>query len=113
MKIVPYKKRLYYKAGDRAPAISLQVLKESDGVALDITGASVLFVMAIPNEDDKVSAAATITDAVAGTVQYAWGATDLDTAGVYRGEFRLTLSGGLQATFPPNGYFEIIVLEAA
>lgn len=113
MKSAPYKKRLYYKISDRAPAVSIQVLKESDGTPLDLTGASALFVMAVPNEVDKVNAAATITDAANGTVQYTWGASDLDAAGVYRGEFRISLSGGLQATFPPNGYFEIIVLEAA
>lgn len=42
------------------------------------------------------------------TLQYNWGASDTDTAGLYRGEFEIDIAGK-PLTIPTPGYISILV----
>lgn len=87
--------------GDRAPALTLQAL-DLAGDPLDLTGATspVFLMRLIGSSTNKVNrAAATIVDAATGVVSYSFAAADVDTAGTYRAEFEVSLSG-LPLTIP-------------
>lgn len=77
--------------------------------AVDITGASILFIMV--TDDDaktvKVNSAATITDATNGEFEYTWAVGDTDTAGNFLGEFEITFSGGEKITLPADDTLQI------
>lgn len=85
---------------------------KSNGVAQDLSGATVKFSMEHENGKLKINeAACTIVDAPTGQVKYQWSGSDTDTPGTYRGEFHVTgLAGGL-AIFPSEGYIEVLVGE--
>lgn len=101
----------FIKSGDTSPALAA-TLTDSDGNAIDITGASVDFHMSPRGGDGtKVDAQATITDASNGKVEYRWSQSDTDTPGTYRGEFEVTYSGGDVETFPNDEYITISVTE--
>jgi len=79
---------------------------------LDLTGANATFVMKEHGSTTtKVNSSATIVDAVNGKIEYRWNSGDTDEAGVFRGVFKVTLSNGKVASFPVNGYFEIVILD--
>lgn len=97
------------KKGDRLPKLRA-TLTDSDGAALNLSGASVVFRMRLRFSATalKVNAAATIIDAAAGVVEYSWGATDTDTEGAFDGEFAVTL-GGLLETVPGSGSVLVVI----
>lgn len=96
------------KRNDRLPKIRM-TLTDSNGAALNLTGAAVLFRMkARGGTSTKISAAGTIVDAAGGIVEYPWAAGDTDTAGIYDAEWRLTYADGVQ-TVPTSGYVAIVV----
>jgi hypothetical protein len=100
--------RIYVKAGDAGSTLE-QTLKR-DGSAVDLTGASVRFIMSeSPTSTPKVDAAATIVDASAGKVRYTWQASDLDAPGRYIAEWQVTFAGGAIETYPIGGYLSIQV----
>ncbi len=86
-------------------------LKDVAGVAVNLTGATVVFSMWLKRSRTlKVDeASATIVVAASGTVEYQWVAADTDTAGDYEGEFEVTFSGGLIETFPNDRNIQIAV----
>lgn len=91
----------YYKIGNRLPVIRQQLLN-GDGTPANITGATgILFKLHPENEAApyKVNAAATIIDAPTGVVEYAPGANDMDTLGLYYLEWDVQF-GSLTETFP-------------
>ena len=90
------------KRNDTSPAISQQLL-DSDGNAVDITGATIKFLMA-RRGPLKVNGTATIVTAATGMVKYQWVAADTDTVGLYQIEWEVTYSGGGVETFPNEGY---------
>jgi hypothetical protein len=97
------------KKGDRRPRY--RVALTVGGTAVDLTGATgVRFIMkSTPaSGTTKVDAAATVVTAATGIVEYAWGATDTDTAGDYVIEFEVNWSGEKQ-TFPSTGYFTLTI----
>ena len=102
--------KLTFKRNDTRPYFKVKIIDES-GNNVDLTGATVTFTMR--NRSDatvKVNAAScTVTSATAGEVEYRWAATDLDTAGIYDGEFCITFSGPTILTLPSNNYIEIEV----
>ena len=97
------------KEGDRLPAYTA-TLTDEDGDVIDLTGATVKFLMTLMGgTTPKVNASATVVSATAGTVSYSWGASDTDTAGLYIAEFEIT-AGGLKRTVPNGDYFYINIL---
>lgn len=97
------------KKSDRAPAITA-TLGDSSGVVVDLTGTSVKFIMTLAGAAvPKVNAAATIVSATGGQVSYSWGASDTDTAGLYRGEWEVTFAGGVKQTFPPDDFVYVLI----
>jgi hypothetical protein len=100
--------RIYLRRGDAGSVIE-QTLRRN-GVAANLTGASVRFIMApAPGQPPKVNAPATIVDAAAGRVSYTWTAADLDTPGRYVAEWQVTFSGGAIETWPTGRYIRIQV----
>lgn len=77
------------------------VVKDENGAVVDLTGATVKFIMQ-PTDDqtDTVNAAATVEDAVNGIVSYSWQAGDTGVPGMYYAEFEVTHGGGGVETFP-------------
>ena len=101
----------YLKTGDTSPALSV-TLKDADGNAVDLTGATVVFNM--NNEDDEQvidRGACTILVAASGTVKYSWSAADTATAGYYTAEFEVTYSDTTVETFPNRGYLEVQITD--
>lgn len=101
----------YIRKGNRRPYIGA-VLKDSEGNIADLTGATVKFIMsATPGGSDKVNAAASIVGLpTAGTVQYAWGATDTNEVGVFYAEFCATY-GVEDESFPNHEYILVEITE--
>jgi hypothetical protein len=83
---------------NRLPALTDTIT--SDGTALDLTGATVLFSMRDSTSARlKVSGAtASIVTPAEGTVRYDWAAADTDTVGVYRAWWTVSTGGKQQDT---------------
>ena len=97
------------KQGDRLPYLNA-TLVDSDGVAVNLTGASANFLMRNEAGTVVVNASASVVSAAAGTVRYIWAAGDTATVGEYNAEFEIT-SDGLKRTFPSAGYLRIKVWD--
>lgn len=100
-----------FKQGDRLPSLAVTAV-QSDGTAYDLTGATVVFNMRDAETGTvKVSrSAAVLVSGAAGTLRYDWASADLDTVGLYEGEFEATISSR-KLTIPTNGYISIRVLD--
>lgn len=98
----------YVKEGD-TEAVFTATLKDNAGAVVDLTGAAVDFVMALPNTTPKVNDTATVDDPLLGTVSYTTGATDLDEVGTYFVEWEVTFGGGGIQRFPGDGYNVVAV----
>ncbi len=89
-----------------------KTLQDFNETAKDITGATVRFHMRKKNTlDNVVDAAATISDAANGVVQYAFQAADTDEAGDFLGEFEVTYAGGVIQRFPNPGHIQIKITQ--
>ena len=96
---------------DTSPTLSV-VIADSDGTAIDLTGASVQFKMRAVNSSTlKVNASASITHASNGAVSYTFSSSNTDTSGLFQGEFQVTFSGGAIETFPNAEYISINILD--
>lgn len=100
---------LHLKTGDTWPL--LDGLITAGGVPTNLTGATVRFFMSKRDGTLVVNSAATIVDAVAGKVEYAWNSADTDTAGKYYCEFRVTFGDGKITTVPNDGYMELEIID--
>ena len=100
------------KKGDTRPLLTA-TLTYSDGTTVNLTGATVRFVMrAQTAANPSTNAVATVTNVTApATVSYAFTTTDTATAGRYMGEWHVTFSDASTLTFPTDGYLEITVEE--
>ena len=103
--------RLQYflKTGDRGRSIRYALLAP-DGTAIDLTGATVRFLMRSRSTGVTVVAAvATVVAAPSGIVQYDWQIADVGSEDIFNGEFEVTYSDGRKETFPNFDYIEIII----
>lgn len=83
--------------GNRLPSVTDTIT--IDGAPVDLTGATVKFMMREESSaTPKVNATATVVDVLGGQVRYDWAALDVDTKGEYRAWFRVTMSGKDQDT---------------
>jgi hypothetical protein len=83
-------------------------IKDGDGNAYDLTGASVEFHLSDKAFENKVSGACSITDAEAGLCKYTVQDGDLDlTPGKYLGELQITAAGKV-VTNPIKFQVEIV-----
>lgn len=99
------------KQNDRREPIE-RVLRGSDGNPVDLTGATVRFIMRATDGTIKVDNAATIVGTpTAGRARYSWGATDTNTVGTFEAEFEVTFGDGTKQTFPNRGYIAVAVVE--
>lgn len=99
------------KRNDTMPSIAAS-LEDSDDSAIDLTGATVRFLMTpIGESTAKVDAAAIITDAANGKVKYDWQSEDTDTLGTFVAEWEITYSSGGIETVPSNGWTTVRVKE--
>ncbi len=99
------------KQGDSAITFS-DSLTYSDGSVVNLTGASVSFVMrAITSASVAFNTSASITSASIGTVAYRPTASDTATAGTYAANWKVSFSGGLVETFPTIGYLTVEIEE--
>lgn len=103
-----------WKRHDTAPALP-GIIENATG-AVDLTGASVKFIMVAADTNGnpvtgtpKIDAAATVTDATTGAVEYQPVTGDTDTAGWYLGEFEVTFASTNKETFPDPGYIVILI----
>ena len=97
------------KAHDEKP--SIQATLASGGVAVNLTGATVKFILADKATGTvKVNAAAVIADAATGVVRYDWLSTDTDTPASYQAEWQVTWGDGTKQTFPTLTYITVDVL---
>jgi hypothetical protein len=88
------------KEGDTGVPL-VATLSDANGV-IDLSAyTGVTFSMGLSGQANKVeNADCDITDAAAGEVTYTWQAADVDTPGVYDGEFLATTGGGATIRFP-------------
>ena len=99
--------------GDTGPDLEATVLKP-DGTVQDLTGATGTWSMVnAETKTPKVTAgAATIpSPPTQGKIQYPWVAADTDTAGVFEGRFKVTLSGGDVVMWPNDGFIYVVVID--
>lgn len=91
---------IHIKQGDRRPAAPATIKRGTTVVDLS-TATSVTFKMTNFYEmQKKVDAAADVTDAVNGEVEYRWADGDTDTPGKYYAEWEVLWSDGTPETFP-------------
>lgn len=102
---------IYAKKRDAGSFTPKTVLLDSAGNPVNLTGASVRFLMRSDEASTpKVAAAAAIVGAATnGEVRYTWVVNDLDTPGVYRAEWEVTYAGGAKETFPADGYIPVVI----
>lgn len=94
----------FIRQNDTGEAITA-TLEDSAGDAVNLTGASVVFTMRpIGGGEAKVDAAASITVAADGEVEYTWQGDDTDTDGWYVACWTVTFSGGEVQSFPNGGW---------
>jgi hypothetical protein len=99
----------HLSAGDTKPPFHAQ-LQDADGNPVDISGASVRFVMrAIRGTAPFVAANAVIDGADAGLVHYDWQDGDTDEAGGYYADWEVMFISGDIAAFPNDGPMTVAI----
>ena len=97
------------KRGDTRSAIKA-MLKSPEGAPVNLTGASVRFIMVSLSGAPKIDRQIDALDASGGLVLVAMESADVDTAGVYRGEFEVTFPDGRKETYPNDDYLVISIV---
>ena len=102
------------KLGDTYPPLIATLTDENDA-AIDLTDATSVDFRMVD------SAGAVIVDEVtcsiaspktSGVVQYDWADLDTAVAGLFKGDFKVTYTGGDVSHHPNNGYLLIEILES-
>jgi hypothetical protein len=99
------------KVFDRLPILRSNLTDDNGYV--DLGGATVKFVYQVRTRARQpVTGSASVISAISGLVEYAWVSGDVTGGGVFYGEWRATLSGGKQMSFPNDGFFSFEVINA-
>jgi len=100
---------IFIKQGDRRP-VAIATIKHGDTI-VDLTLAtSVTFKMTLQGRITKtVDAPATVTNAVAGEVEYRWAVGDTDDPGTYNAEWEVLWADGTPETFPTVDYDHVVI----
>lgn len=85
-------------------------LTDAAGVAVNLTGATIVFSMRRGTAVKVDRAEANITNAALGKVEYRWQPGDTEDVGKFKGEFE-ALIDGLPLTFPNNKYIPIKIRD--
>jgi hypothetical protein len=105
-------KTLRLRQNDLQPYYRAKV-EDSDGSAVDLTGASIVCTMKARGGSvkiDRQNAGINITGAAAGEFEYRWQAGDTDTVGPYDVEFEISPQSGGKFTVPAKaGEAEVII----
>jgi len=102
--------RFNIKRNDTLPSITATV-KDSSGNAVDLTGATVKFLM-YREGTEKVNDSAIIkSPPTDGIVRYDWKTGDTDTEGEYKAEFEIDFGASGKFTAPNNTYIFVKVYE--
>ena len=102
--------RFNIKQNDTSPAIQITCL-DSDSTAIDVTGASVRFLMRDKDGTVKVTGVGEVVTPTAGVIKYDWAAADTDTSGGYEAEFEVTYADGTIETFPNVSYIRVTITD--
>lgn len=97
------------KKGDRARKAT-DTLK-IDGAPIDLTGATVYFLMRNIAAGTVIRQAATIVSPSLGTVEYQFAAGETDVVGAYQIEWEIVFAGGLTQTVPSDDYIRLRIME--
>lgn len=101
-----------YKQHDLEPAVRTVGLKNADGSAINLTGASGVDFLLRPVGQvgaPTVLGACAVVDAANGVVQYSLATGNLDAVGVYDQDWRIKWPTNRYQTVPNTGHNTIIV----
>jgi hypothetical protein len=102
----------YAKTGDVGSSVTEQLL-DGEGVGVNLTSATVRFIMRAPGAAEPIVAEeAELVVAATGEVKYTWAEGDLDAAGYYIAEWEVTYSNDAVETFPADGYISVVVRDS-
>lgn len=94
-------------SGDLEPVLT-DTLLDADGVAVDLTGCTVRFLMWGADGTLKIDAPATVTgNPVDGGLQYTWVGTDTDEVGTWPSQWLVTRPDTKRFHAPTKGYVMI------
>ena len=97
------------KRGDTRQII--KAVLGNDGVPVNLTGATVRFLMSRYQTGALViNRAAHIEDATGGKIWFVWLAGDTNTAGLYQAEFEVTFPDGKVETYPNADYIYVNII---
>lgn len=100
---------LSYKVNDRSPSLQVS-LRYEDGTFVDLTGASVNFVMTPQGQQTPlINNPCVVVDVPSSQVRYDWRIGDTSTLGTFQAEFQVVYPGGKQQTVPSHDYFYITI----
>jgi hypothetical protein len=99
------------KTGDTAVVLT-STLKDGLGVVVNLTGASVKFLMRrVGSRLLKVNGTGTVVTPLAGAVSYTWASADVNEPGLFDAEWEVTFSGGAKETFPNGRHLKVLITE--
>ncbi len=101
--------KLIMKRGDTRTAIKAALL-DADGNPVELTGATVRFVVAGLSDGKTMDRQADIVNPADGHVLVVFEPGDTDQAGMYRAEFEATFGDGRKETYPNDGYITIEIM---
>lgn len=96
------------KQYDTSPSLKT-TLVDSDGLPINLTGASADFIMKDFNNGIVLNTPMDIVTPLGGVIQYDWAVGDTDVPGTYYIEFKVTYNNGAVETFPNNSNATIVV----
>ena len=103
---------IYVKEGDTRPAGSTVLTRGQQLVDLTLAAAVTFKMREQTSNPLKVDAAAVVTDAVNGEVEYRWAPGDTDQPGTFYAEWEVAWGDGTIETFPTLG-FDVVLVDAS